>query len=132
MSDTTQVLLIDGTPIGYFPPTSAENVTYEEGVSVKDALDSLATDFALGNTTLLYVPMKYTSNWSLMYLHVFGIYAGASTAFQSVISARNNNNNWVFSSTDTNISVDKLGDNLRITFPNAYATGTYSVKCIKP
>lgn len=42
MSDTTQVLLIDGTPIGYFPPTSAENVTYEEGVSVKDALDEIA------------------------------------------------------------------------------------------
>jgi len=45
MSDTTQVLLIDGKPIGYFPPTSAENVTYEEGVSVKDALD--------GNWTLI-------------------------------------------------------------------------------
>lgn len=44
MSDTTQVLLIDGKPIGYFPPTSAENVTYEEGVSVKDALDELGTD----------------------------------------------------------------------------------------
>jgi hypothetical protein len=42
MSDTTQVLLIDGKPIGYFPPTSAENVTYEEGVSVKDALDRTA------------------------------------------------------------------------------------------
>lgn len=41
MSDTVQVLLIDGKPIGYFPPTSAENVTYEEGVSVKDALDGI-------------------------------------------------------------------------------------------
>lgn len=41
MSDTVKAVLIDGKPIGYFPPTSAENVTYEEGVSVKDALDNL-------------------------------------------------------------------------------------------
>jgi hypothetical protein len=49
MSDTVQAVLIDGKPIGYFPPTSAENVTYEEGVSVKDALD--ATDFFSNITT---------------------------------------------------------------------------------
>ena len=51
MSDTTQVLLIDGKPIGYFPPTSAENVTYEEGVSVKDALDKVNTWTKFGTTT---------------------------------------------------------------------------------
>lgn len=49
MSDTVQVLLIDGKPIGYFPPTSAENVTYEEGVSVKDALDEVNVIKEVGN-----------------------------------------------------------------------------------
>jgi len=51
MSDTTQVLLIDGKPIGYFPPTSAENVTYEEGVSVKDALNNLVQEIPFSGTT---------------------------------------------------------------------------------
>jgi len=51
MSDTTQVLLIDGKPIGYFPPTSAENVTYEEGVSVKDALDTLDSTVTFSPTS---------------------------------------------------------------------------------
>lgn len=46
MSDTVQAVLIDGKPIGYFPPTSAENVTYEEGVSVKDALDKINNNFS--------------------------------------------------------------------------------------
>ena len=50
MSDTVKAVLIDGKPIGYFPPTSAENVTYEEGVSVKDALDG-AKWTCLGQTT---------------------------------------------------------------------------------
>jgi hypothetical protein len=46
MSDTVKAVLIDGKPIGYFPPTSAENVTYEEGVSVKDALDHVSNIYA--------------------------------------------------------------------------------------
>jgi len=106
---------------------TADEVSYGSG-TVKDALDSLATDFALGSETKLYIPIKYTTNYSFMYLHIYGIYAGTNTAFQSAISARNSSNTWVCSSTDTNIAVDKFGDNLRITFPSAYAAGTYSVK----
>lgn len=112
--------------------TSASKCMLSDGeTSVEDALNNVITDFALGNATILDIPIKYTSNYSIMYLHMFGIYAGANTAFQSAISARKANNySWVCSSTDTNISAEVVGDNLRITFPNPYPAGSYIVRYI--
>ena len=75
MSDTTQVLLIDGKPIGYFPPTSAENVTYEEGVSVKDALDKIGVSWTLNFGT--YNNGSYRSKVARVGNIIFLYFSGA-------------------------------------------------------
>jgi hypothetical protein len=48
MSDTVQAVLIDGKPIGYFPPTSAENVTIFNDTNVEDALTYVMSEHIVG------------------------------------------------------------------------------------
>lgn len=46
MSQTAKVVLVDGDPIGYLPPTDAYNVDYKNNKSVGEGLDELNADFA--------------------------------------------------------------------------------------
>lgn len=46
MSQTGKVILVDGEPLGYLPPTDAYNIDYKDNKSVGDGLDKLNADIS--------------------------------------------------------------------------------------
>jgi hypothetical protein len=122
MSDTTQVILVDGKPIGYFPPTSAENVTYKEGVSVKDALDKVNTWTKFATTTSTTASTLYIPASASEVLIVLKSVAVIATA---VIPKEEFNNSWsIKNPADTSKEVYFSGLQWRLT-ASGYTADAY-------